>query len=187
MGRKLKLGRVNIQLPQQPLLQKNIVHTQYSLRIVEKILMCSIMNESTLLISETGCGKTTLVQYAAELLKKKLHVFNMSLGSDVSDLVGGFKPVDCKILLKKVLLSYVKNFNKLPTQKNNERYIGSLMTLFERNEHKMMLDAMMGSLKAIRERAPEESHRKWDKISTKISRLHQNLDRLDSNLVFMFV
>lgn len=111
----------------------------------------------------------------------------MSLGSDVSDLVGGFKPVDCKILLKKVLLSYIKHFNRLPSQKNNERYIASLMTLFERNEHKKMLDAMLGSLNAIRDKAPEESHKKWNKISAKINRLHQNLDRLDSNLVFMFV
>jgi len=36
------------------------------------------MNESTLLVGETGTGKTTAVQEIAKLLGKKLHVFNMN-------------------------------------------------------------------------------------------------------------
>lgn len=53
-----------------------------------------------MLISETGCGKTTLVQYLAELSSHKLFVYNMSSGTDVTDLIGGFKPIDCRVLLK---------------------------------------------------------------------------------------
>lgn len=39
------------------------------------------MNESILLVSETGCGKTTLIQHLAKLRGKKLYVINMNLGS----------------------------------------------------------------------------------------------------------
>jgi midasin len=39
------------------------------------------MNESILLVSETGCGKTTLVQHLAKLRGKKLYVINMNIGS----------------------------------------------------------------------------------------------------------
>jgi midasin (ATPase involved in ribosome maturation) len=42
-----------------------IVPTQYSLGILERLIICNELNESPLLISETGCGKTTLVQYLA--------------------------------------------------------------------------------------------------------------------------
>jgi midasin len=86
---------------------------------MEKLLMSVIMDESVLLVSETGCGKTTLVQHVAQLLGKKLYVFNMSLGSDVNDFVGGFKPVDCIVLLEALLLKYIKHFNRLPSQNNN--------------------------------------------------------------------
>ena len=131
-NRKLSLGRVMLQLDQQPLPNRGIVHTQYSLRVLEKLLMGITLDEPLLLISETGCGKTTLVQHLASLLNKKLYVFNMSLGSDVVDLVGGFKPVDCKVLMKKLLLKYIKHFKRLSNQNSNEKYISSLHTLFER-------------------------------------------------------
>ena len=42
-----------------------IVKTQYSLAILEKLAICMELGETPLLISETGCGKTTLVQYLA--------------------------------------------------------------------------------------------------------------------------
>lgn len=131
-NRRLKLGRVTLQLEQQPLPNKQIVHTQYSLRILEKLLVGITLDESLLLVSETGCGKTTLVQHLAEVMGKKLHVFNMSLGSDVTDLVGGFKPVNCQVLLKRLLLKYIKHFSRLPSQRSNEKYLQSISLLLER-------------------------------------------------------
>jgi hypothetical protein len=36
----------------------------------------------------------------AEIALKKLYIYNMSSGTDVTDLVGGFKPIDCRAMLK---------------------------------------------------------------------------------------
>lgn len=43
---------------------------------------------------QTGVGKTSSVQYLAYQTNHKLVVVNMNNQSDVSDLIGGFKPVD---------------------------------------------------------------------------------------------
>lgn len=111
----------------------------------------------------------------------------MSLGSDVSDLVGGFKPVDCKVLLKKLLYKYIKHFNRLPNQKNNEKYIASLQTLQERGENKRVLEAMIKSLEMVKQKATPESLAKWEKLEGRMMRMYENVDRLESNLVFMFL
>lgn len=186
-NRRLKLGRVNLQLEQQSLPNREIVHTQYSLRVLEKLLMGITLDEPLLLVSETGCGKTTLVQYLASLLNKKLYVFNMSLGSDVADLVGGFKPVDCKVLMKKLLFKYIKHFNRLPSQKNNDKYLASIMQLFSTDQHKKLLETLAKSLEVIDQRLTPESRPKWDKLRLRLQRLLPNIDRLENNLAFMFL
>lgn len=94
----MAIGRAEITYNSQPLIK--IVKTQYSLKVLEKLIVCFELGEYPLLVSETGCGKTTLVQYLAELSGHKLFVYNMSSGTDVTDLIGGFKPIDCRVLLK---------------------------------------------------------------------------------------
>jgi midasin len=54
------------------------VYTATTLRLMEQIAQCVNLNESSLLVGETGTGKTTSVQELAKLLNKKLHVFNMN-------------------------------------------------------------------------------------------------------------
>ncbi|OAV87958.1 hypothetical protein PTTG_03235, partial [Puccinia triticina 1-1 BBBD Race 1] len=51
-------------------------------------------SEPTLLVGETGTGKTTVVSYMANLVGKKLISLNLSNQSEASDLLGGFKPLD---------------------------------------------------------------------------------------------
>ena len=45
---------------------------------MEQICISLQMQESVLLVGETGTGKTTSVQELAKLQGKKLHVFNMN-------------------------------------------------------------------------------------------------------------
>jgi midasin (ATPase involved in ribosome maturation) len=52
--------------------------------------------EPVLLVGDTGCGKTTTVQYLAKQFGCRLHVLNMSQQSEASDLLGGYKPVDLR-------------------------------------------------------------------------------------------
>lgn len=71
------------------------------------------MNETVLLVGETGTGKTTAVQEVARVIGKKLHVFNMNQNTDSADLMGGFKPVDLKYLLKPIYELFLSVFSSL--------------------------------------------------------------------------
>ncbi|RFN52179.1 hypothetical protein FIE12Z_3562 [Fusarium flagelliforme] len=50
-------------------------------------------NEPVLLVGETGCGKTTVVQLLAEALKKELHIVNAHQNTETGDLIGSQRPV----------------------------------------------------------------------------------------------
>jgi len=77
------------------------------------------MIEPVLLVGETGTGKTTSVQELAKLHGKTLHVFNMNQNTDSSDLLGGFKPVDLKFLLRPIYELFLGVFKTLfKTEKN---------------------------------------------------------------------
>jgi len=45
--------------------------------------------EPVLLIGETGVGKTSCIQYLANVLQQKLIVVNLNRQSDSGDLLGG--------------------------------------------------------------------------------------------------
>jgi midasin len=58
--------------------ETSFVYTSSTLRVMEQICVALEMQESVLLVGETGTGKTTSVQELAKLQGKKLHVFNMN-------------------------------------------------------------------------------------------------------------
>ncbi|KAL7420043.1 AAA ATPase midasin [Cryptotrichosporon argae] len=68
--------------------------TRPSLVLLERIAAAVTMAEPTLLVGETGTGKTTAVQHLAMLSGRPLTALNLSTQTETSDLVGGFKPVD---------------------------------------------------------------------------------------------
>lgn len=77
-----------------------------------------------LLVGETGTGKTTAVQEIARVLNKKLHVFNLNQNTDSADLLGGFKPVDLKYILKPIYESFLHLFTTLfPKSSNNQKFL----------------------------------------------------------------
>ena len=58
-----------------------------------------------------------MVQYLAELGNHRLYVYNMSSGTDSMDLVGGFKPIDCRVLLRELFYDFIERFRTLPSSK----------------------------------------------------------------------
>ncbi|KAK5990072.1 Midasin [Cladobotryum mycophilum] len=50
-------------------------------------------NEPVLLVGETGCGKTTVVQLLAEALKKELNIVNAHQNTETGDLIGSQRPI----------------------------------------------------------------------------------------------
>ena len=58
------------------------------------------MKEPVLLVGEVGTGKTRIVEILAQLEGITLNVLNLSLSSDVEDLLGGWKPLDIEAKLR---------------------------------------------------------------------------------------
>ena len=81
--------------------------------VIEQIIISIWMNETLLLVGETGTGKTTIVQNIANVIGKRLHVFNISQHTDSTDLMGGFKPIDVKLLLKPLYADFLIMFNMM--------------------------------------------------------------------------
>jgi len=98
---------------------EDFVFTSTTLRLVEQVSVALEHHESVLLVGETGTGKTTAVQELAKLRGKRLHVFNLNQNTDSSDLLGGFKPVDIKFLMKPTYGLFLGLFRRLfPADKN---------------------------------------------------------------------
>lgn len=79
MGR---LGTISRDLfgkrPEVPHIPHAVVHNNYAKRYLEKIAENLYFAEPCLLVGDTGCGKTTLVQHIADIFYKKLYVYNMN-------------------------------------------------------------------------------------------------------------
>jgi midasin len=97
--------------------------TRLSSCYLESLLKCITRKEPVLLVGETGTGKTTLVQKLALLHGVKLTVINMSQQSDISDLLGGYKPVDVRKLACPLTEEFQDLFNQTFSQKTNTRFI----------------------------------------------------------------
>ncbi|KAK8110776.1 uncharacterized protein PG998_007233 [Apiospora kogelbergensis] len=100
--RDIKVGRVSLtKRPRANRIiktKKTFANTNHAKRVLEQISVAVKLREPTLLVGETGIGKTTVVQQLADLLGHKLVAVNLSQQSEVGDLLGGFKPVNVRTL-----------------------------------------------------------------------------------------
>lgn len=78
----LSIGRIALPLSPHPPAAltrgRSFAHTRHTLALMERVAACVRMREPTLLVGETGTGKTSVVQYLAESLGRKLLVHNLS-------------------------------------------------------------------------------------------------------------
>ena len=117
-------GRVRLPRTEEAATTNNFVYTSATLRLLEQIAVGISRRETMLLVGETGTGKTTAVQEIAKILGKKLHVFNLNQNTDSADLLGGFKPVDLKYLLKPIYDNFLQLFTSLfEKTKNNQKFL----------------------------------------------------------------
>jgi hypothetical protein len=86
-------------LPQSQHTQ-TFAHTGAALRLMERVSACILNSEPVLLVGETGGGKTSLIQELAVACGHELLVQNLSLQTDATDLLGGFKPMDIRALAR---------------------------------------------------------------------------------------
>ncbi|KAK3943064.1 hypothetical protein QBC46DRAFT_282877 [Diplogelasinospora grovesii] len=123
---KLTAGRVSFaKRRRQNQLQRSkrpFASTTHAKRLLEQIAVAVRHREPTLLVGETGIGKTTVVQQLAESLGHKLIAVNLSQQSEAGDLLGGFKPVSSQSLAMPLKEEFEDLFAKtgVSAEKNKE-------------------------------------------------------------------
>lgn len=87
-------------------------------------MACSIsMGEPVLLVGETGTGKTSALQLLAKHTGNKLIVLNMNQHSDSADLIGGYKPLEFKIIVKPIRDKFEQLFRAEFNVEHNARFL----------------------------------------------------------------
>ena len=115
--KKLRVGRTTMPIfpssrRREQVDSRPFALTKPSLVLLERIAATASMGEPTLLVGETGTGKTTAVQHISSICRKPLTVLNLSTQTESSDLLGGFKPIDAGVAARVLHTKWQKLFGE---------------------------------------------------------------------------
>lgn len=85
-----------------------------------------------------GCGKTTLVQRLASLTGRQLLVLNLSLSTDSTDLLGGYKPLEIRHVARGVYDSFVDLFVSSFSRTQNAQFLRFVLDAYEKGDWKKL-------------------------------------------------
>ncbi len=191
--------------PQAAQREQNFAMTKYSLRLLERVAVSVARNEPVLLVGETGTGKTTSVQELADILGKTLTVQNLSLSTDVSDLLGGYRPVTMKQLFLPMYEIFVRLFNDTLSSSQNTEFLQIVAKFYQAQSWKRLLKAFLKAsdqaTKKLSKTLTSEKMRQdaagaatlqsaieqWASFRAKIARYEANLPKIEFGFAFQFV
>jgi len=133
----VRIGRVTLQRHKEAIAMIKsktsipFAFTHQSLCLLERIAVSVDQNEPVLLCGETGTGKTSSIQYLAHLLGKSLRIVNMNQQSDSCDLIGGYKPVELRIMLAPLKADFEDLFAKTFNANENATFLTHISTNFK--------------------------------------------------------
>ncbi|KAI9487690.1 MAG: hypothetical protein EXX96DRAFT_514297 [Benjaminiella poitrasii] len=174
----IRIGRVNLssiaasgkQKQQQALIKREkkrpFATTSHALRLMERIAVCIHLNEPVLLVGETGTGKTTVVQHLADMIHQNLIVVNLSQQSDSSDLLGGFKPVDGKVLAIPLNEEFERLFEKTFSVKKNGKFLEMVRKTFIHQKWTNFVALLKQAVKMSTQKFEAEQNTENKKISS---------------------
>lgn len=164
--------------------------------VLERISVAVQQNEPVLLVGETGVGKTSSIQYLAHQTNHKLVVVNMNNQSDVSDLIGGFKPVDISFIIAPLRNEFEYLFGKTFDAIKNEKFLVNVSICFNRGDFGVLVKLMLkvvGSVPArlkLKKETPkaetDDLLQRWKSLENKLEKLDQQLKN-SINLSFAFI
>lgn len=85
-----------------------------------------------------GCGKTTLVQRLANLTGRSLLVQNLSLQTDSTDLLGGYKPLEMRHVARDVYDKFVDLFVSSFSRSQNAQFLKYVLAALEKGDWKKL-------------------------------------------------
>ncbi|RVE47722.1 hypothetical protein evm_007611 [Chilo suppressalis] len=189
---RAKVPRVEKTLESIALDNKQVVFsfTRQSACLLERIACCVTSNEPVLLVGETGTGKTSSVQYLARQTGHKLVVINMNQQSDSADLLGGYKPVDMKYVIRPIRNEFENLFRNFYNVEKNKKFLGHIETCYDTENWNALLTLMKQSHKAAVNRLKTEKKEKtlksWLVFGHKLQKLEIQIQSA-SRLTFAFI
>ncbi|EDW47459.1 GM20404 [Drosophila sechellia] len=157
--------------------------------ILERIAVCVTHSEPVLLVGETGVGKTSSVQYLAERTEHKLVVVNMNNQSDVSDLVGGFKPVELNYVLAPLRNEFEYLVCDTFNQEKNLQFLRLFATHYNSGRHAVIIRTMINICLQVAKNPELKANKllpRWQTLREKLQKLQMQLDK-SINISFAFI
>ncbi|KFP45021.1 Midasin, partial [Chlamydotis macqueenii] len=195
---EVSVGRVHLMRKQSQVLtvqraKQTFAATRPSAVLIEQLAVCVVKGEPVLLVGETGTGKTSTVQYLAHITGHRLRVINMNQQSDTADLLGGYKPVDNKLIWLPLRESFEELFSQTFSRKKNQTFLGHIQTCYRQKRWHDLLKLMQHIHKsAINKEAKENASgsplkEKWEAFGLKLNHAHQQMKMTENALLFAFV
>lgn len=174
--------------------------TNHALRLMESVGVCIRENEPILLVGETGCGKTTLIQQLAANCERELIVQNLSLQTDSTDLLGGYRPLELRNVARKVYQDFVDIFVATFSRKQNAKFLQYASSMHEKSNWKKMSQCLQRAAKLglakMKEQTAENSTSassqsvatlsSWTDFSKTSERFERQRLSCDAGLAFVF-
>ncbi|XP_073983569.1 midasin isoform X4 [Rhodnius prolixus] len=199
-GESCLAGRVSLPklVSDEPVTLEELSHnlkfalTRESCCLLERIAVCISLNEPTLLVGETGTGKTSTIQLLARQTGHNLIVINMNQQSDSSDLLGGYKPVDIKQLMLPLRDEFEKLFRSFFNVQENLKFLENISICISKRMWATLLKLMSHSQAAAVKRllasgSKSEALVHWRNLGEKIYKLQSQINQGQSAMAFSFI
>lgn len=161
--------------------------TRSSSVLLERLASCVRQLEPVLLVGETGTGKTSTVQYLAQLLGHRLVVINLNQQSDSADLLGGYKPIDLKWKIAPIRQEFERLFQETFSIQQNAKFLSHIATCFANRRWNDLLRLMTHSQQSAATKCKPELRSEWDHLGFQLQQLRLQIRHADSALAFSFV
>ncbi|XP_067882619.1 midasin [Heterodontus francisci] len=167
--------------------------TRPSSLLLEQLAVCLNKEEPVLLVGETGTGKTSTVQYLARITGHKLKVVNMNQQSDTADLLGGYKPMDRRLIMLPLREVFEELFIQTYSRKQNVTFLGHVQTCCKQKRWQDLLRLMLHVYKtAINKELKSKEDKawlreKWELLGLRLTQAQQQMKLTESALLFAFM
>ncbi|MES1910386.1 MAG: hypothetical protein MHM6MM_002989 [Cercozoa sp. M6MM] len=122
--------------------QDTFALTGHALRLMQRVACSLLYREPLLLVGESGCGKTSVVQHIAARTGRTLLVHNLNQQSDASELIGTFRPMDLRSQATPLLRSFQALFPRTVSAQENARFLSAVQGAYSNSDWRRMCRAM---------------------------------------------
>lgn len=192
-----QIGRVQLQRPSGSeidvdSLSMNFAPTHSALRLMESLAVCVRESEPTLVVGETGIGKTTVIQQLAQVSGNTLVVQNLSLSTDSTDLLGGYRPLELSQIARKNYLIFVELFVSTFSRSQNADFLVFASNALEKSQYKKLSQcfrraAKLGINKCFKANSNDiPSLKTWQNFAESAEIFDRQRQACDTKLAFSF-